>query len=332
MYLNFEIDTPEETTTAESYSDNESVTVRVEQPDVENGERETSSKPLSWLNSARVVLSPDEDSVTCLISVGDPRGAFGFTVRRMPDGRMVIHTPYPGEGMPHMPTAQLHEGTLVVVTGQGRPAEDAAIFSMEEDEDDEDEDDEDEDDEDEDDEDEDDEDEDTYSTPRSTEDDEDTYSTPRSTDLDAAINLLDDASVKGVTVYAKGTRYAYAPRETPDKVCVITLEQLEQLADRIAAIASPWATRMAAWPGAGQPDAYSLWCDETSVESTTAESILRSNPEWGYDGSLDDLAGLAQACASTGDWLTCAACYHLRNQLLNLRCEAPTEESEVNLD
>lgn len=77
--------------------------------------------PLSWLNSAGIHLDASEDSVTVTISVGDPRGAFAFTVRRIPAdadndiaGRLIMHTPYPGEGSPHMPTKELHPGTLLI--------------------------------------------------------------------------------------------------------------------------------------------------------------------------------------------------------------------------
>ena len=70
--------------------------------------------PLTWANSARVVVDPAEDSISCLVSVGDPRGAFCFTVRRLPDGRIVLHLPSPGESLPHMETRQLHPGTLVI--------------------------------------------------------------------------------------------------------------------------------------------------------------------------------------------------------------------------
>ena len=71
--------------------------------------------PLTWLNSARITTDPDDDAVHCLVSVGDPRGAFCFTVRRLPDGGMVLHLPHPGEGMAHESTREVHPGTLEVV-------------------------------------------------------------------------------------------------------------------------------------------------------------------------------------------------------------------------
>lgn len=79
-------------------------TARISNPDAENG-CEQEPGPLTWLNSARIVTNPENDEVSCLVSVGDPRGAFCFTVRRLSDGRLVIHTPHPGETMAHMETA-----------------------------------------------------------------------------------------------------------------------------------------------------------------------------------------------------------------------------------
>jgi DNA-directed RNA polymerase subunit RPC12/RpoP len=63
--------------------------------------------PLSWANSAGIRLNEDADEITVTISVGDPRGAFAFTVRRVtPDEGepyLVMNTPYPGMGWAHMP-------------------------------------------------------------------------------------------------------------------------------------------------------------------------------------------------------------------------------------
>lgn len=75
---------------------------------------------LSWVNSAGIHADPDEDSITVSISVGDPRGAFTFTVRRIPDdapnspGRLVLHTPYPGEPLPHAALTEHHPGTFLI--------------------------------------------------------------------------------------------------------------------------------------------------------------------------------------------------------------------------
>ena len=68
--------------------------------------------PLSWLNSAGIHIDDDEARVT--LSVGDPRGAFCFTMRRAGDGTLLLHTPHPGEGLPHMGLKPLHDGTYEV--------------------------------------------------------------------------------------------------------------------------------------------------------------------------------------------------------------------------
>lgn len=77
--------------------------------------------PLSWVNSAAIDTDDKDDSVTVSISIGDPRGAFCFTVRRIPDdadsdlaGRLVLHVPYPAEPMPHEPLTEHHPGTYLI--------------------------------------------------------------------------------------------------------------------------------------------------------------------------------------------------------------------------
>ena len=77
--------------------------------------------PLSWANSAAIHTDDAEDSITVTVSVGDPRGAFCFTVRRIPDdvdgdlaGRLVMHTPYPGQSWAHRPLSELRPGTYLV--------------------------------------------------------------------------------------------------------------------------------------------------------------------------------------------------------------------------
>jgi hypothetical protein len=79
--------------------------------------------PLSWCNGAGIRVDESADSVTLSLSVGDPRGAFTFTLRRIPEdapgelaGRIVLHTPYPGESLPHMPLAAVRPGTYLVGT------------------------------------------------------------------------------------------------------------------------------------------------------------------------------------------------------------------------
>lgn len=104
----------DETDNAHGVSYEGDATARLCNDAAENG-CEQNPGPLAWLNSARVTTDPSHDAVHCVVSVGDPRGGFGFTVRRLSDGRIVIHTPYPGQGMPHMELAPLHPGTMVVV-------------------------------------------------------------------------------------------------------------------------------------------------------------------------------------------------------------------------
>jgi len=77
--------------------------------------------PLSWVNSATVDTDGKDDSVTVSVSVGDPRGAFCFTVRRVPDhaegdlaGRLLLHVPYPGEPLPHQQLTAHHPGTYLI--------------------------------------------------------------------------------------------------------------------------------------------------------------------------------------------------------------------------
>ena len=98
--------------TGMSYDDD--CSVRIANDAAENGYSQEPG-PLTWLNSARITADPKDDAVHCVVSVGDPRGGFCFTVRRLTDGRLVIHTPYPGESLSHCRTIHLHDGTLLVV-------------------------------------------------------------------------------------------------------------------------------------------------------------------------------------------------------------------------
>ena len=81
----------------------EPAVVRISNPDAENGYPQEPG-PLTWLNSARITTDPDDDAVHCVVSVGDPRGGFCFTVRRLEDGKLVINTPHPDEALPHAGT------------------------------------------------------------------------------------------------------------------------------------------------------------------------------------------------------------------------------------
>lgn len=89
-------------------------------PEFHEGPHRPQRVPLSWANSAAIHTDPDEDSITVTVSVGDPRGAFAITVRRIPDdapdngGRLIMHTPYPGEPLPHAELTTAHTGTYWV--------------------------------------------------------------------------------------------------------------------------------------------------------------------------------------------------------------------------
>ena len=89
-------------------------------PEVDEGPHRAQRVSLSWCNGARIHTDTREDSVTVTISVGDPRGAFTFTVRRIPDdaetngGRLLMHTPHPGESLPHAQLTPHHAGTYWV--------------------------------------------------------------------------------------------------------------------------------------------------------------------------------------------------------------------------
>ncbi|UJW32618.1 hypothetical protein L3Q67_02170 [Saccharothrix sp. AJ9571] len=91
--------------------------------DIDSGEapHDPERVPVSWCNSAAVHTDEAEDSVTVSISVGDVRGAFTLTIRRVPDdadnhlaGHLIMHTPYATQPSPHMELTPLHDGTYVV--------------------------------------------------------------------------------------------------------------------------------------------------------------------------------------------------------------------------
>lgn len=98
--------------------------------------------PLTFFNSAAIDMDAEEDSVTVSISVGDPRGAFAFTIRRLPahafeaykddaskcavcyedlsdkrhrgTGRLIMHVPYEGMGWAHRPLKRVSDGTYEI--------------------------------------------------------------------------------------------------------------------------------------------------------------------------------------------------------------------------
>lgn len=70
--------------------------------------------PLAWLNSARVVLDEDNDTVSVHISAGDPNGAFAMDIRRTPDGTMILTVPHAGTIAPHMFMREIHTGAFEI--------------------------------------------------------------------------------------------------------------------------------------------------------------------------------------------------------------------------
>lgn len=89
-------------------------------PDIGDGPHRPERIPLSWANSAGIHTDPDVDSITLTVSVGDPRGAFAFTLRRVPDetdtsgGRLMLHVPSPEDVTPHAGLTLVHPGTYRV--------------------------------------------------------------------------------------------------------------------------------------------------------------------------------------------------------------------------
>lgn len=98
------------------YGEDELERVQVSFPTKENGEQTEADEKaaLGWINSAAITLDRGDDAVTLSISVGDPRGAFTLTVRRLPNGSLIMHVPHPGESFAHQPLKQLREGTYEI--------------------------------------------------------------------------------------------------------------------------------------------------------------------------------------------------------------------------
>lgn len=111
------------------------------------------------------------------------------------------------------------------------------------------------------------------------------------------------AEYLNATRYAGETLFGYVAAETPGVVYLVDEDEMLDLGRRLAA---------------GERDAYSLWCAETSPESITAAELMSVCPEWRTDGSLDDLDGLRESAGAAGDYLTCAALDHLAADLRSL--------------
>ena len=82
-------------------------------------EVEDMNAALGWLNWASLETDAGDDAVVFNVSVNEPRGCFRFVVRRLADGRLLLHSPYPGESAPHVDTREVCEGTLVCVNEAG---------------------------------------------------------------------------------------------------------------------------------------------------------------------------------------------------------------------
>lgn len=67
-------------------------------------------EPLSWINSASIWPNPEENAITVAISVGDPRGAFEMTIRRV-GGHLLLDVPHPDTSGLHLPIQALRPGT-----------------------------------------------------------------------------------------------------------------------------------------------------------------------------------------------------------------------------
>ncbi|MDA0565164.1 hypothetical protein LG943_12680 [Streptomonospora sp. S1-112] len=93
-------------------------------PGNDDADHDPEPTPLAWCNSAAILTDEDDDAVTVTLSVGDPRGAFAFTVRRVPDdahgpaaGRLILHVPQPGDPYPHVALTEVHPGTYLLGSG-----------------------------------------------------------------------------------------------------------------------------------------------------------------------------------------------------------------------
>lgn len=92
-------------------SDDEIDSVAVRNEAGENGYEIDSESPIAWLNSARIAVDRDHDEVSLMISVGDPRGAIAMSVRKTPDGRLLLSVPHADDSMAHVEMTELHPGT-----------------------------------------------------------------------------------------------------------------------------------------------------------------------------------------------------------------------------
>ena len=70
--------------------------------------------PVAPGNWAGVTIKPDEETTQVEISVGDPRGCFTMTLRRVRDSegraRLFLRVPHPEDSTPHASMREVHPG------------------------------------------------------------------------------------------------------------------------------------------------------------------------------------------------------------------------------
>lgn len=84
------------------------------EPDCDRDGTPPDMGPSDIVNSAAITFDPGDCAVHVSISVGDPRGAFVMTIRRLTDGRLLLHTPYAGMISAHMPLREIAPGTFEI--------------------------------------------------------------------------------------------------------------------------------------------------------------------------------------------------------------------------
>jgi hypothetical protein len=70
---------------------------------------EMTAGPGGFANSAFISVGEADDTVTVGISVGDPRGAFTMTIRRI-DGQLYLYVPAAGDPGSHVELSRIREG------------------------------------------------------------------------------------------------------------------------------------------------------------------------------------------------------------------------------
>ena len=100
------------------------------------------------------------------------------------------------------------------------------------------------------------------------------------------------------TSYASDTLYAYTETQMHGVVYMVTDDDMLDLGGRLAR---------------GETSAYSHWCADTVPESTTAEAVVVALPELHATGL--DVNALREEAGAAGDYMTCAACDHIAQEI-----------------